>query len=192
MTLVRMLGCAFLAILVTASASAGEDSAISNVLPVEPLSWMVDNFELRIGGLAGGAPSYSWQQSGPNSPSGYHHAQASGELRPSLRVQRILDNGMVLGARTDLLLLHDQLAGDIYGSNFVERLFAYVQTGFGRIEIGQQDGAAYQVSLTGPEIDPLVSLEEPIEAFQAAANFMQAFVAEIRWPAVMRCQQKES
>jgi hypothetical protein len=66
---------------------------------------------------------------------------------------------MQLGARTDLLLLHDRLAGDIYGSNFVERLFAYVQLGFGRFEVGQQDGAAYQVSLTGPEIDPLVSLE---------------------------------
>jgi hypothetical protein len=159
MTILRVLGCALLAAFATASASAGEDSAATDILPVQPVSWMFDNFELSAGGLAGGAVSYAWQQSGPNSPGGYNHAQASGELRPWLRIQRILDNGMVLGARTNLLLLHDQLSGDIYGSNFVERLFAYAQTGFGRFEIGQQDGAAYQVSLTGPEIDPLVSLE---------------------------------
>lgn len=160
MILLRALPCGLmLAALAVANACAAEDSAAGNILPVEPLNWMLGDFELRIGGLAGGAISYSWQQSGPTSPGGYNRAQASGEVRTWLRVQRTLDNGMVLGARTDLLLLHDRMAGDVYGNDTVERLFAFVQTGFGRIEIGQQDGATYQMSLTGPEIDPLVSLE---------------------------------
>ena len=160
MSILRALPCGLsLAAFVVAAACAAEDSAAGNILPVEPLNWMLDDIELTVGGLAGGAVSYSWQQRGPTSPGGYNHAQASGEVRSRLRVQRTLDNGMVLGARTDLLLLHDRMAGDIYGSNFVERLFAFAQTGFGRVEIGQQDGAAYQIGLTGPEIDPLVSLE---------------------------------
>src|SRR5438270_948494 len=160
MSTLRALPCGLvLAAFGVAAACAAEDSAPGNILPVEPLSWMLDGFDLTLGGLAGGAVSYSWQQRGPTSPGGYNHAQASGEVRSRLRVQRILDNGMVLGARTDLLLLHDRMAGDIYGSDVVERLFAFVQMGFGRIEIGQQDGATYQMSLTGAEIDPLVSLE---------------------------------
>ena len=101
-----------------------------------------------------------WQSSGPSDPGGYDRSVGSGELRSWLRAQRTLDNGIVFGLRTDLLLLHDHLSGDIYGSDTLQRLFGFVQTGFGRIEIGQVDGAAYALALTGPEIDPQVSMEQ--------------------------------
>lgn len=135
------------------SARAGEDENASNPLPSEPFNWSIGNLDLTAGGLAGGAFSYAWQR-------GVHdRAQASGELRSWLLVQRTFDNGMILGARTDLLLAHDRLSGDIYDNDTIEHLFLFWQMGFGRVELGQQDGAAYTMALTGPEIDPLVSLE---------------------------------
>lgn len=137
--------------------AAGDDN---DILPTEPLNWMIDDIDLSVGGFAGGALGYSWQSGGPNNAGGYNRGVASGELRSWLRAERTLDNGMAFGVRTDLLLLHDHLSGDIYGSDTLERLFGFVQTGFGRIEIGEVDGAAYSLALTGPEIDPQVSLEQ--------------------------------
>jgi predicted porin len=66
---------------------------------------------------------------------------------------------MIFGVRTDVLIAHDRQSGDIFDNDTIERLFAFVQTGFGRLEIGEQDGAGYALALTGPEIDPQVSLE---------------------------------
>jgi outer membrane protein OmpU len=153
-------GALGVAIAITASGvQAADDPVTGNTLPSEPVNWTLGDIELSLGGFAGGAFSYSMQQGGPSRPDGYDRAQAGGELRSWLRAQRTLDNGMVFGVRTDLLIAHDPLSGDIYDNDTVERLFAFVQTGFGRLEIGQEDGAAYSLALTGPEIDPQVSLE---------------------------------
>ncbi len=132
----------------------------STILPTEPLNWMVGDFDVSLGGFAGGAVGYSWQSGGPADPVGYDRGVASGEVRSWLRAQRILDNGIVFGLRTDLLLLHDNLSGDIYGNDTLERLFGFLQTGFGRFEIGAADGAAFSLALTGPEVDPQISLEQ--------------------------------
>jgi predicted porin len=142
------------------SASAAESEDASTLLPSEPFMFSLGNLDLTAGGLAGGALSWSWQQGGPSDSGGHDRAQASGELRSWLRVQRTFDNGMMLGLRTDLLLAHDRLSGDIYDNDTFERLFLYWQMGFGRVEVGQQDGAAYTLALTGPEVDPLVSVEQ--------------------------------
>ena len=132
----------------------------NDILPTEPLNWMIDDIDLSAGGFAGGALGYSWQSGGPSDTRGYDRSAAGGELRSWLRAERTLDNGIAFGVRTDLLLLHDQLSGDIYGSDTLERLFGFVQTGFGRVEIGEVDGAAYSLALTGPDIDPQISLEQ--------------------------------
>ncbi len=161
MTCILRAGCIGLAVVALASAAAraAESESAINLLPSEPPTWNFGNLDLTVGGLAGGALSYASQQGGPADPGGDDRTNAGGELRSWLRVQRTFDNGMILGARTDLLLLHDRLSGDIYDSDTVERLYAYWQMGFGRLEIGEQDGAAYTLALTGPEIDPMVSLE---------------------------------
>lgn len=146
-----------LAVAADGARAADEGSAI---LPAEPVDLMVDDIDLSLGGFAGGALAYSWQAPGPSDPGGYDRSVASGELRSWLRAQRTLDNGIVFGLRTDLLLLHDHQSGDIYGNDALERLFGFAQTGFGRFEIGEVDGAAYSMALTGPDIDPQVSLEQ--------------------------------
>lgn len=148
-----------IALAVAADGARAADNG-SAILPAEPLDLMIGDIDLSLGGFAGGALGYSWQSEGPSDPDGYDRGVASGELRSWMRAERTFDNGMVFGVRTDLLLLHDHLSGDIYGSDTLERLFGFVQTGFGRVEIGEVDGAGYSLALTGPEIDPQVSLEQ--------------------------------
>jgi hypothetical protein len=147
-----------LVVLASTGARAAGDQPAVDLLPSEPLAWNFGDIDLTLGGLAGGALSWS-SQGGPADPAGSGRTNASGELRSWVRVQRSFDNGMILGVRTDLLLLHDRLSGDIYDNDTVERFYAFWQMGFGRFELGEQDGAAYTLALTGPEIDPLVSLE---------------------------------
>ncbi len=154
-----LCGIVFSVAVIAGDARAADEQAALDVLPSEPLNWMLDTVDVTLGGSAGGAVSYSSEQSGPADSRGSNRGQASGQLRSWVRVQQTLDNGMIFGIRTDVLIAHDHLSGDIFDSDTIERLFAFAQTGFGRLEIGEQDGAGYALALTGPEIDPQVSLE---------------------------------
>ena len=139
-----------------ASARAAE---WGDALALEPPQWEFDNYEIRLGGRAAGALFTSSASAGPAYPGGYDNTGVSALAAANVRVQRTLDTGMVLGARSDFLLYHDDLSSDNYNSNTVQRLYLFTQTGFGRVEIGQQDGAAYTLGLTGPIIDQEVTLE---------------------------------
>jgi hypothetical protein len=55
------------------SASAADNDNAPDLLPSEPFSWSIGNLDVNVGGLAGGALSYVWQQDG------YDRAQAGGE-----------------------------------------------------------------------------------------------------------------
>jgi hypothetical protein len=70
---------------------------------------------------------------GPAYPA-YNHKESSAEARVNLRAQRIFDTGLILGVGTDFLLYHDKFSGDQYDNDFVEKIFFFVQTGFGRVE----------------------------------------------------------
>jgi hypothetical protein len=141
--------------------------------------------------IAGGSLFTASQQGGPAFPGGYDVTRTTGQARLYVNAQRTFDNGMVLGARSDFLLYHDELSGDNYDQDTIERLYVFAQTGFGRVEIGEQDGAAYNLGLTGPVADDLVSLEnrdislfrnpstgrdfaqffEPVTAVQSTSNY---------------------
>jgi hypothetical protein len=133
---------------------------LGDLLALEPPQWQIDEYEFRLGGSLAGALFTASQSQGPLRPDGYDNTRASGEVRANARVQRILDNGMVLGARSDFLVYRDALSRDDYGNDTVERLYAFVQTGFGRVDIGEVDGAAFTLGLTGPIVDDNVSLEQ--------------------------------
>lgn len=89
---------------------------------------------------------------------GYTARQSGGIDRQGLtaaalvspEIQYPLDNGWTFGLRTALLVYHDRLAGDNYGNDILEKAYAYWQTAYGRLEVGQQDGAAYKLEATGP------------------------------------------
>lgn len=152
----RRAAVAWLFALVPASASA---QSWGDALALDPPQWQFGNTEIRLGGFAGGALFASSQDGGPGFPGGYDRNGASALATGNVRVQRTFDTGLVLGARADFLLYRDRLSADNYDSDTVQRLFLFVQTGFGRVEIGQQDGAAYTLGLTGPIVDDQVTLE---------------------------------
>jgi len=137
---------------------AAEPASLSDILALDPPVWEVAGTEIQLGGSAAGALFTASQDGGP-AAGGYNYTGASGLLTGNIRLRRILDNGMVLGARADLLAYHDALSGDNYDNDTVEKLYVFAQTGFGRVELGQQDGAAFQLGLTGPIVDRQVSLE---------------------------------
>jgi outer membrane protein OmpU len=139
---------------------AAEDSTnLAEALALEPPTWDIGNTEVRLGGFAGGTVFTATQSGGPGFPGGYDDTGGSGLLTANLRIQRTYDNGLIVGARSDFLLHHDKLSGDNYGNDTVERLYVFAQTGFGRVELGQQDGAAYTLGLVGPIVDEAVTLE---------------------------------
>ena len=143
------------------AAMAAEDSGIdvASALALDAPEWQWGDLEFRLGGDAGGTLFTAHEDDGPASPGGYDDTGVSGIATTNLRVQRIFDNGMVMGARGYVLLYHDALSSDLYNNDTIEKLYGYVQTGFGRVELGEADGAGYQIGLTGPESVPLVNLE---------------------------------
>ena len=149
---------ASLALVPTAGAVAADD--IADFLALEPPQWEIGQYELRLGGSLAGALFTASQSAGPAFPQGYDNARASALARANARVQRIFDNGMIVGVRGDFLVYRDALSRDDYGNDTIERLYAFVQTGFGRLDIGEVDGAAYTLGLTGPLAEDNVTLEQ--------------------------------
>ena len=141
------------------AAQAQETRGLADILALEPPQWQFDSTEVQLGGFAGGALFSGSQEEGPAFPGGHEATGASAYATGNVRVQRTFDTGLVLGARADFLLYRDRLSGDHYDNDTVQRLYLFAQTGFGRVEIGQQDGAAYTLGLTGPLVDQQVTLE---------------------------------
>jgi Gram-negative porin len=133
------------------AAQSAHAQSIRESLSLDPPLWDVSGLEIQAGGAAQGALI---------AQSGGGQKAASGLLTGNLRLRRIFDNGMILGGRGDFLLYRDALAGDNYGGDTVQKLYLYLQTGFGRLDIGQQDGAAASLSLRGPIVDSKINLAD--------------------------------
>src|SRR5258705_7434777 len=136
------------------SADAAEASRdLADALALEPPSWEFDNTTIRLGGVAAGTLFTAHQSSG------FDHTGATSVAQANIQGQRIFDNGMVLGARSDFLVFRDTQSGDNYNNDTLEKIYVFAQTGFGRVEIGQQDGAAYTLALVGPITNQQITLE---------------------------------
>jgi len=61
-----------------------------------------------------------------------------------------------------------------YDGDAIERLAASAQTGLGKIEVGITDGAGYGLAVTGPRVDPGVSLDDPRTSFFRDPNTHRA------------------
>ena len=169
-------------VLIAAGAAAQDSPTWQERLALEPIQWQFDNSELRIGATAAGALYTASQEGGSGFLDGYENSGASALAMGNVRVQRTFDNGLVLGARGDVLIYRDRLSNDNYDSDTVQRLYVFTQTGFGRLEIGQTDGAAYTLGLTGPLVEQQVTLEnrnislfrDPTTGDDFGAFFVQA------------------
>jgi len=143
------------------AASAEESGGFADALSLEPPEWNIGDVSVKLGGFGGFAAGtvFDVHQSGGPAYPAYNHQDSSAEARTNLRAQRIFDTGLILGAGGDFLLYHDKFSGDQYDSDFVEKVFLFLQTGFGRVEIGEQDGAGYTLGLSGPTTNEEITLE---------------------------------
>jgi hypothetical protein len=121
---------------------------------IQPLHFELAGFNASLGGEAAGT-LYSARQSGGVSETG-----ATGGLWLEPGLETVLDNAWELGFKGTILAYHDALTGDNYGNDVVEKAYAYLQTMYGRLEVGQQDGAAYKFVLNGPDIDDLAAIND--------------------------------
>jgi hypothetical protein len=112
-----------------------------------------DDTQLTLGGQALGA-LHGGDQGG-----------LGGALRLTPRIERDYDDGLVLALKATILAAHDRLSPGRYGGQVFEKLTGEMQTGLGRVKIGQDDGAARLLSLSGPKLDEAVSLDDPQMVF---------------------------
>ncbi len=138
------------------------------VVPAAAGDWTVDpwtadfsHYSVSVGGKAHGT-LFS-----PDLPSvpGFDQQWASGLADLTLRVQRDYDSGLSLSLKAGFEVARDKLSYDNYGGDLVQKVYAVMQTGLGRVEVGMMDGAAYALSVTGPVVDDATSLDN------ANANF---------------------
>jgi hypothetical protein len=79
-----------------------------------------------------------------NQDGGIHRLGTTGSLLALSRPRHEFEHGWVLGVHGALLEYHDALSGDSCGSRFFEKAHVSLDTEFGRVEAGQQDGAAFR------------------------------------------------
>ncbi|MBV8978940.1 MAG: hypothetical protein JO261_07025 [Alphaproteobacteria bacterium] len=74
-------------------------------------------------------------------------------------LERDYDSGLQLSLNSVFEVYHDRLSVDNYGGDFVQKVYARAQTGLGRIEIGNEDGAAFALAVTGPVVEGFSSID---------------------------------
>ncbi len=142
----------------------GHAAELGESLALDPPTWDLDGIELKLGGFATGAGYTARQSDGPVI-SGHDETGLTGQIRANIQAERTLDNGIQLGARANVLLLRGTLSDDRYGNDTIERVYFYGRMAYGTLEIGQQNGVGAQLGLTGPRVDPRVSLDDPDTTF---------------------------
>ena len=138
-------------------AFAGAAEADITDWSVSPLSVRLANLEFRLGGDANGAAFTNDQPSF----SGLDTTGATGALRFYPSLERDYDSGLIIALKGSILAFHDRLSNDRYGGDVFEKGYLTVQSGLGTIELGDTDGAAYRLAITGPKVDEKTSIENP-------------------------------
>ncbi|HEY2008969.1 MAG TPA: hypothetical protein VGH23_08275 [Rhizomicrobium sp.] len=136
-------------------AASAQTAASAQVF--RPLSASLGDAELNLSGEAGGALF------NPNQP-GWSGAQASGDVRLMPQIRRDYDSGLGLDLG-GTFAAEDPLSRGRYNGDVIERLAGEARTGLGKLEIGITDGAGYDLAVSGPKVDPGVSLDDPRTTF---------------------------
>lgn len=143
-----------------------------SALEIHPLEYPIGQFMLHLGLRAHGSV-YSADQP---TAARLDTAGVTGATSLTATIDRLYESGVSVALKGVFNLSHDQLSGDIYGNKFVEKFYANIKPGFGRIEIGNVDGAAYELAVTGPVVDEDVSLDESKITFFRDPSTRTAFI----------------
>lgn len=142
----------------------------------DPADWTLPPYQTDIGqaeldvdALAGGAAFGA---------SGHGGQTESGVVKLMPRLHRDYDSGLSLGLDATVTAA-DPLSFGRYGGDVFEKAYGDVRTGLGRLEVGQTDGAAYDLSVTGPKVDTEVSLDNPQTSFFRDPATRRAFAGAL-------------
>jgi hypothetical protein len=150
--------------------AAAVDLSDWTVSPFE--TTIADEINLKIGGTANGS-LYTADQ--PDAP-GLDQSGATGAAVLAASLQRTYDSGLSIALKSTFQIYHDRLSIDNYGGDFVEKVYGVVQTGLGRVEIGNADGAAYTLAVTGPTVEGDISIDNTNASFFKDPSTGQAFI----------------
>lgn len=120
-----------------------------------------DNLQLKLKGLAD-ASAYASDQ--PGFP-GFSKVGATAAAQLGATLERDYDSGLTIALKSVFEVYHDELSSDNYGGDFVQKVYGQVQTGLGRIELGNTDGATYTLGVTGPVVSSFTSIDNPNVTF---------------------------
>jgi hypothetical protein len=162
----RWLGLAAAFLAASTAQAAASDLTDWNITPA---SVSLGDWTATLGGSASGAGFWA-NQDGVKDRTG---VTASALLNPA--IARTFANGWEFDIHAVFLPYFDQLSGDNYGNRFFEKGYVSLQTQYGRLEVGQQDGAAYSNSVTGPKVDDPAAIDDANVTFFRDPTTGQAF-----------------
>jgi hypothetical protein len=145
-------GGAALVLLLAGTPAVAQDG---ESLSLQPYQASLGDAQLSVGGTASGALFDTDLKGQP---------AASGAVKAMPRLHRDYDSGLSLGLDATLTV-SDPLSRGRYGGDFFEKVYGEARTGLGRVEIGETDGAGYDLAVTGPTVDAQVSLDDPQTSF---------------------------
>lgn len=131
-----------------------------------------DNLQLKLSGTANGSAYVADQ---PDAP-GLDQSGVTGAAVVAASLQRSYDSGLSISLKSAFQVYHDRLSVDNYGGDFVEKVYGVVQTGLGRVEMGNADGAAYALAVTGPVVEGDISIDNTNVSFFKDPSTGQAFI----------------
>jgi outer membrane protein OmpU len=163
-----LLGAAAYAVL--AGPAEAQDFSDWTVSPYE--TTIGDDLQLKLSGTANGS-AYAADQ--PDA-AGLDQSGVTGAAVFAASLQRTYDSGLSISLKSSFQLYHDRLSIDNYGGDFVEKVYGVVQTGLGRVEIGNADGAAYTLAVTGPVVEGDISIDNTNASFFKDPTTGQTFI----------------
>jgi hypothetical protein len=134
---------------------------------IAPISLSPGDLSLTLGAEAGGAVFGA---------SGHGTQNASGDFKFQPSLGRDFDTGLSLGLNATITA-SDPLSRGRYNGDVIEKAYGEARTGLGIAQIGNTDGAAYDLAVTGPKVDAAVSLDDPQTTFFRDPSTGRAFTA---------------
>lgn len=129
-------------------------AAMAGVPTIAPLKLdLGDGWTAKLGGDANLTGYYA------NQP-GDRRAAATASVFAFPRVEKLFANGWRFGFKSTVNLYHDALSGDNYGNDFFAKAYFFLATPYGDMEMGQADGAAYHMAMTGPLVADAVAIDD--------------------------------
>jgi hypothetical protein len=149
--------------------AAAFDPTDWNVTPYE--TTLGDNIELKLRGAFDGS-LYTNDMPPPH----LDQTNVTGQGWVGLSLERDYDSGLQISLNSVFEVYHDRLSIDNYGGDVVQKVFGRVQTGLGRVEIGNADGAAYVLAATGPVVEGFASIDNTNASYFRDPSNGQAFI----------------